>query len=131
MTQVPQVTRACWQPWESLNIAADGYVYPCCVVHPDLQIGDVNSQTLQNIIEGAPAVELKRRLLIGDINSLPCLNCPNAPLTPPEDFQLAIRARYLEAKREPATTLVGGFVSPPANPAIAPVKPSSVGWPLP
>lgn len=73
-------TRQCWQPWESLNIAADGTVYPCCVVNKALVVGSLKDQSLEEIVAGAAMIDLKRRLLTGDIADLPCAECTNAPI---------------------------------------------------
>lgn len=84
---IPQVrTRQCWQPWESLNIAADGNVYPCCVVNEQLLVGSLRTQSLEEIVAAAAMVGLKRRLLTGDIADLPCAECTNAPMGPAGEY---------------------------------------------
>ena len=102
MTDEPRLTRACFQPWESLNIAADAKVYPCCVVSPSLLIGDLSGKPLDEIIQGAAMLDIKRRLLNGDIAQLPCHECPNAALVTPEEFKRALHDRYLGASAVPA-----------------------------
>lgn len=87
-------TRACWQPWDSLNVAADGKVYPCCVINVDLEIGNLNTAPLESIVSSDKAVMLKRKILAGDIVDLPCHECCNAPMVPTEEFKQAIRDRF-------------------------------------
>lgn len=94
MIEAISLTRGCWQPWESVNIAADGKVYPCCVVHESLEIGDLSSNTLHEIIHGDPALRIKRKLLLGEISDLPCLDCPNGPILAAEDFARDLAERY-------------------------------------
>jgi radical SAM protein with 4Fe4S-binding SPASM domain len=105
MTDQPRLTRACWQPWESLNIAADAKVYPCCVVNSDLVIGDLSERPLDEIIQGAAILSIKRRLLNGDIAHLPCCECPNAPLVTPEEFKREIHDRFLGASAVPGSSV--------------------------
>ncbi len=107
MTDQPRLTRACWQPWESLNIAADAKVYPCCVVNTELVIGDLSEKPLDEIIQGAAMLNIKRRLLNGDIAQLPCHECPNAPLVTPKKFKREIHDRFLAAS---------AITAPPVHP---------------
>lgn len=89
------MTRHCYQPWESLNVAADGTVYPCCVVHDTLIIGSLSSQSLQDIVQGSAIVTLKSKILNGDISDLPCAGCTNGPLGPKKEFARRIAELYL------------------------------------
>lgn len=79
-------TRHCLQPWESLNISADGKVYPCCVVGEKLLVGNLAQSSLEEIVTSAAMVRLKTKLLTGDISDLPCLECTNAPMGCTQDF---------------------------------------------
>ena len=94
MTEAATLTRACWQPWESLNVAADGKVYPCCVVAPALEVGDLTSQPLHEIVVGEAMIQFKHKLLAGDIDALSCAKCPNAPMQTVSEFKHALIARY-------------------------------------
>jgi radical SAM protein with 4Fe4S-binding SPASM domain len=87
-------TRQCFQPFETLNIATDGKVYPCCIVDERLVIGNLTSQTLEEIVAGAAAVEMRRRLLSGDIADLPCAVCTNAPLGSIAEFAEKIQKLF-------------------------------------
>ncbi len=87
-------TRMCLQPWTSLNILADGKVYPCCVLIDGLQIGDLNQETMLDVVNGEPSRRLKTKLLSGDIEDLPCAECPNASMGPTEAFANTLRARF-------------------------------------
>ncbi len=80
-------TRQCLQPWESMNITAEGTVYACCVVNADMVIGNLTTSSLPDIISGEPATTLKTKLLTGDIAELPCSECTNAPIGGTENFQ--------------------------------------------
>jgi radical SAM protein with 4Fe4S-binding SPASM domain len=79
-------TRHCLQPWESLNIAADSKVYPCCVVAEELLVGDLTHSSLEEIITGPAMVLLKTKLLKGDIADLPCQGCTNGPMGTTQAF---------------------------------------------
>ncbi len=86
-----------------MNIAADGVVYPCCVVHPHLVVGSLASETLDAVIAGSRLVQLKRSLLQGEIQQLPCAECTNARLVPVAEFEANLRTRYaseIQALRE-------------------------------
>ena len=96
-------TRACWQPWESLNVAADGVVYPCCVVNVALEIGSLKSSSLEQIIAGPKALDFKRKILSGNIEELPCAECCNAPMMPVDEFRQQIRDRFFPPLPSPAS----------------------------
>ena len=91
------LTRHCYQPWESLNVAADGTIYPCCVIHDNLVIGSLSTQSLQEIVQGSAIVTLKTKILNGDISDLPCAGCTNGPLGLTEEFARRIAELYLTA----------------------------------
>lgn len=90
-------TRHCYQPWESLNVAADGKVYPCCVIHDSLIVGSLSTQSLQEIVQGTAIIGLKTKLLTGDIADLPCAGCTNGPLGLADEFAKLIAEQYLPA----------------------------------
>jgi radical SAM protein with 4Fe4S-binding SPASM domain len=87
------LTRTCYQPWTSVNVLADGQVYACCVVHTDMAIGDLMTESLRTIIGGERVVALKRRLLQGDIAGIMCQDCPNAPMGETAEFEQQLAAR--------------------------------------
>jgi radical SAM protein with 4Fe4S-binding SPASM domain len=87
------LTRMCYQPWTSVNVLADGQVYACCVVNADMAIGDLNAESLSEIIQGEKAHALKQRLLRGDIEDIACHGCPNAPMGEPAEFERTLAAR--------------------------------------
>lgn len=85
-------TRQCLQPWESMNITAEGTVYACCVVNADMVIGNLAHNSLPEIISGDTATALKRKLLTGDIAALPCAECTNAPIGGTKEFHGKVAA---------------------------------------
>lgn len=101
------VTRACWQPWDSLNIGADGQVYPCCVIHNTLAVGDLNMETIDAIVSGDRMLTLKRRILAGELSGLPCQECCNAPMKSLSIFKGEIADRFLKKpeKQQPKPDL--------------------------
>lgn len=55
------MTRDCVDPWQYLEFRADGKVGPCCV----RVIGDLNETSLEKIINGQSARQLRASLLMG------------------------------------------------------------------
>lgn len=87
-------TRACRQPWETINISADGRVYPCCVIAAELEVGDIAHESLIDILNGPRIIAFRERLIQGDIIGLPCVGCPNAPMKTVEEFRADLAARF-------------------------------------
>jgi radical SAM protein with 4Fe4S-binding SPASM domain len=83
----------CYQPWTFVNVLADGQVYACCVVNRDMEIGDLKTESLSEIIQGEKAQALKQRLLEGNISDIACQACPNAPMGEPAEFERNLVAR--------------------------------------
>jgi MoaA/NifB/PqqE/SkfB family radical SAM enzyme len=72
--------RVCMELWRgNVNILTDGTVMPCCVSifsgrPADLTIGNVNNQSLTEIIQGAPYRRLLEMVISGDPPSV-CRSC--------------------------------------------------------
>lgn len=96
------LARQCFQPWTSLNVSTDGKVYPCCVIHKDLMVGDVSAQVFNDIVHGAAMIRLKEKMLSGEIADLPCAGCPNGPLSSPEEFQDAVARLFFAPESAPS-----------------------------
>jgi radical SAM protein with 4Fe4S-binding SPASM domain len=77
-----------------VNVLADGKVYACCVVNKQMEIGDLNTHSLPEIINSQAAVTLKERLLSGDIADLVCIDCCNAPMGSTEDLEASLHALF-------------------------------------
>ncbi len=84
-------TRICLQPWNTINVGADGVAYPCCVADEKLVIGDLVTSSLEEIIAGRQMGAIRAHLLAGAIGDLPCVGCQNAPLGSPAEMQLAVQ----------------------------------------
>ncbi len=67
----------CTFPWYALVIFYDGTVYPCPQdFFGKLKIGDLNTQTIQEVWHGVALVDLRRRMKAGDYEGLnPCQQC--------------------------------------------------------
>jgi radical SAM protein with 4Fe4S-binding SPASM domain len=66
--------------WESLVIAWDGRVVPCCFDYDaKMPLGDLRTQTLEEIWNGPAYVALRKAELAGCNNSELCGNCTQAP----------------------------------------------------
>jgi radical SAM protein with 4Fe4S-binding SPASM domain len=70
----------CKTLWQSLVIAWDGRVVPCCYDYDAKEVlGDLRFQTLDEIWNGPAYVSLRRRELAGRNNSPLCAYCTQAP----------------------------------------------------
>ena len=67
----------CTFPWYALVIFYDGTVYPCPQdFFGKLRVGDLNSQTLDEVWHGEPLVDLRRRMKERDYHGIdPCEQC--------------------------------------------------------
>lgn len=82
-------TRLCLQPWNTINVGADGNVYPCCVCVDDMLIGNLSESSLEEIIVGPKMVEIRNRLVSGELTGA-CTDCPNAGPTSVKAFHRAL-----------------------------------------
>mgnify|MGYP000979720874 CR=1 FL=1 len=70
----------CKLMWDGVVIAWDGRVVPCCYDFDAKPVmGNLNTQTLDEIWNGPAHVELRRRELAGENNCELCRNCGQAP----------------------------------------------------
>ena len=66
----------CYAPTNSLNVLHDGTVVACCYdVEGELPMGNVTSDSLENIQQGAALKTLSSRLANCDLKGLPCQYC--------------------------------------------------------
>lgn len=79
-------TRLCLQPWNTINVGADGTVYPCCVTVDDMNIGNLAEQSLEEIIVGPKMAEIRNRLVSGNLTGA-CVDCQNAGPTTVKAFE--------------------------------------------
>jgi radical SAM protein with 4Fe4S-binding SPASM domain len=82
-------TRICLQPWNTINVGADGVVYPCCVATDDLAIGDLATSSLEEMITGPRMRAIRERLLTGNLTGA-CEDCQNAPFGAVDEMHLAL-----------------------------------------
>jgi radical SAM protein with 4Fe4S-binding SPASM domain len=67
---------ACVLPWQQFVVRPDCSVVPCTFWYTTDRMGDLKSQTFDEIWEGPAYQELRRQLLTGDLG----LNCAQCPL---------------------------------------------------
>jgi MoaA/NifB/PqqE/SkfB family radical SAM enzyme len=67
------IIKACQMPWTGLMAESDGRVRVCCYTSPT--VGNLNTQTLEEIWNGPPVQSLRRSFLAGRPPS-GCRNCP-------------------------------------------------------
>ncbi len=104
-------TRICLQPWNTINVGADGVVYPCCVATDDLAIGDLATSSVEEMITGPRMGAIRERLLTGNLVGA-CEGCQNAPFGSVDEIHLALNS-YLpltaaELGRSDLLVLLGG-----------------------
>ena len=88
----PGKTRICLDPWNKVFVRADGQVCMCCNAKP---VGDLNKDSLDDILNGEKAKEYRAGLLTG--NLLPdCATCPDRPMG--EIVQLRTMVKNWKAK---------------------------------
>ena len=63
----------CQLPWTNVMIQRNGAVRVCC--HNSTQMGDLNSETLEEVWHGSEFLELRTRLSVDDF-SYGCSECP-------------------------------------------------------
>ena len=85
-------TRDCLDPWTFLIIHANGDVCPCCWQE---RIGNLQMQTLPEILEDGRLQQLRRQLVTGNLDKV-CRQCPaRATIEPRElDRQLQVHGLY-------------------------------------
>jgi len=104
-------TRICLQPWNTINVGADGVVYPCCVATDDLAIGDLATTSVEEMITGPRMQAVRERLLTGKLAGA-CVDCQNAPIGSVDEIHLALH-QYLpltaaEMGRSDLLVMLGG-----------------------
>jgi len=77
------------QPWNTINVGADGVVYPCCVATDDLAIGHLATSSLDEMITGPRMGAIRERLVTGNLVGA-CGDCQNAPLGSVDEMRLAL-----------------------------------------
>lgn len=73
----------CRAPWDGAVVHFSGAVYPCNNISQgpemsEMRLGDLNQQSLDDILNGDKARKLRQRLLDGDITGLLCETCDKA-----------------------------------------------------
>ncbi len=86
----------CVLPWYGFAIGWDGSAFACCNdLNGEYPLGDVNSQSIFDIWNGAQMLELRRRLAAKDIASIPLCSSCNAPYRRTSTRDIALEAlRY-------------------------------------
>jgi len=66
---------ACDAPWTQVNLRPDGRVVPCCFWYTEEPLGDLRTQSFEEIWEGDGARRLRAELLSGQLGPN-CAACP-------------------------------------------------------
>lgn len=67
----------CNIPWQTMTIAWDGDVVPCCYDYDKkLVLGNVRQQSLQQIWQGESMQQLRREFISNKVNNPLCRQCP-------------------------------------------------------
>jgi len=90
-------TRDCLDPWTTVFVQAGGDVAACCWAPP---IGNLGRRSLEQIVEGEPVHELRRRLLTGDLDAA-CRACPARAYIGVGELERKVRALADDARRAP------------------------------
>ncbi len=78
----------CMQPWQTVIVLADGNVRTCCGM--DYSVGNINEQSLSEIVNGDAARDVRAKLLSGE-SELPCSRCWAAQANTPESFRAQVQ----------------------------------------
>lgn len=71
----------CFYPWHSLSVMADGRVVPCCRdVNGDYVLGDLKTQTLEEIWNGEKMKKLRQDFINGNYKNPLCHMCKEKSL---------------------------------------------------
>lgn len=81
------MTRDCLDPWNYVEIRADGAISPCCVRSP---VGNVARQTLAHILHGTEIRALRYALLSGQPDDI-CRGCGLRGTISPTTLQSKVR----------------------------------------
>lgn len=65
----------CDEPWRSAMILGSGEVYACCIPGPDMRMGNLTEQTMEEIWNGARYQSLRRKVNSAEPPAA-CNNCP-------------------------------------------------------
>ncbi len=90
-------TRDCLDPWTTVYINATGEVATCCWSKP---IGNLNDQTIDEILEGEPVRAYRSGLLTGDLPE-DCAKCPARAHVPLGELEKKLAKLDRDALREP------------------------------
>src|SRR5262249_30091708 len=88
----PGLTRVCMQPWNRVIIQADGQVLPCC--YGADAIGNIATQTFEDVANGDKLVALKESLLTGRGLSPQCQNCVGEAAGTTEQLKSALQGYF-------------------------------------
>jgi MoaA/NifB/PqqE/SkfB family radical SAM enzyme len=70
----------CAAPWSKLRIDHAGHAYPCPFLDdPSLAWGSILMHSFEAIVNGKPAVTMRRELLAGRAPTAVCASCPYGP----------------------------------------------------
>jgi MoaA/NifB/PqqE/SkfB family radical SAM enzyme len=86
-------TRDCFDPWNYVQVKANGDVHPCCAHGPVGRVAE--GRGLDTVLDGESLRRLRRSLLAGDLDA-ECRHCHMRATVPVTEF----RARYYNTFRK-------------------------------
>jgi len=87
------MTRDCAEPWKYLFLCAHGAVRPCCAY--DYPVGDLRTQTLEEIVNGPKLRQFRQNLLSGHLEGSLCMHCSMQPQIPIGQFRRRMSGRLV------------------------------------
>lgn len=89
----PGETRACIDPWIFVYVRSSGDVDACC---RGVTIGNLANRSLEDIVNGPEAIELRRQVLSGDLPP-GCQRCATRPVTTVQNLNRMVEHLVFEA----------------------------------
>ena len=89
-------TRLCLDPWAKVLIKSNKAVCICCYSPP---VGNLNTSSLDEILDGAEAADYRVTLLSGELKPA-CKTCPDKNMVPIERLHQIV-TRYMESGEKP------------------------------
>jgi radical SAM protein with 4Fe4S-binding SPASM domain len=89
----PGMTRNCTLPWTYINICAHGQVRPCSEFRAS--IGNLRQESLAELLNGRKLRQLRKNLLMGNLNGHRCRHCTVMPTVPVRTFQRTMRGNLV------------------------------------
>ncbi len=93
----PPLTRFCLQPWERINVGADGSIYLCCQTIEE-PVGNILREGIHEATTGEAARSFREALLEGRLPDA-CVTCSNAPPSGVDELERVVTGLHLSRLR--------------------------------